>query len=180
MADAQQATESGLVPYFSYRDAATALDWLGQAFGFERVVAYPGEDGRIMHAEMRFGGGRLMIGSGDPPPVANRDAASPNGHGTYVVVADVDAHHAAASAAGAEVVYPPEDTEFGTRRYRALDLEAMNGASAPTGPARRAEGDRAYPRWGGAAARRSRKDDQRPAGLGHRPLQLPLSLLHAG
>ena len=123
MADVKQATDSGLVPYFSYRDAATALDWLERAFGFERVVAYPGEDGRIMHAEMQFGGGRLMMGSGDPPAVADRGAVSPNGHGTYVVVADVDAHHAAATAAGAEVVYPPEDTEFGTRRYRALDLE---------------------------------------------------------
>jgi uncharacterized glyoxalase superfamily protein PhnB len=41
----------------------------------------------------------------------------------YVVVDDVDAHHARAKSAGAHVMDPPEDTDFGTRRYRALDLD---------------------------------------------------------
>jgi len=38
------------------------------------------------------------------------------------VVDDVDAHHGRGSA-GARIVYGPEDTDFGTRRYRALDPE---------------------------------------------------------
>ena len=48
---------------------------------------------------------------------------TPAAHGVYVVVEDVDAHHERAVAAGAEIVYPPEATEWGTRRYRALDPE---------------------------------------------------------
>jgi hypothetical protein len=43
------------------------------------------------------------------------------GQGVYVE--DIDAHFERAQAAGARVVYPPEDTEWGTRRYRVLDPE---------------------------------------------------------
>jgi uncharacterized glyoxalase superfamily protein PhnB len=117
------AAAVGFVPYLSYADAAAALAWLERAFGFRRELAYPGEDGTIMHAEMSFGSARLMIGTGKPPRVVDPWAVSPNRHGVYVVVGDVDEHHAAAEAAGARIVYPPEDTEFGTRRYRALDCE---------------------------------------------------------
>ncbi|MEM7488045.1 MAG: VOC family protein, partial [Pseudomonadota bacterium] len=62
------------------------------------------------------GNGVLMLGSVETAPAKG----SP---GIYLVVEDVDAHHARAVAAGAEVVYPPEDTEFGTRRWRARDPE---------------------------------------------------------
>jgi uncharacterized glyoxalase superfamily protein PhnB len=77
-----------------------------------------------MHAEMAFGGDVVVIGTGEPPPAQSDAAAtSPTGHGIYVVVEDVDAHHERAKAAGARIVYGPEETDFGTRRYRALDSE---------------------------------------------------------
>jgi len=47
----------------------------------------------------------------------------PMGLGIYIYVEDLDAHFERAMANGAKVVYPPEDTEWGTRRYRALDLD---------------------------------------------------------
>jgi uncharacterized glyoxalase superfamily protein PhnB len=122
------------VPYFSYRDAGAALSFLEEAFGFERVAAYEGDDGAVMHAEMRFGGGSLMMGTGQPPAPGDPAANSPQAHGVYVVVDDVDAHHDRARAAGATIVYGPEDTEFGTRRYRALDPEGYEwsfGTYAP-------------------------------------------------
>ena len=105
-----------ITPYLSYVDAKAAMHFLEQAFGLERVQAHEGSDGRIVHAEMRFGNGVVMMGSVDAPP----EAGSP---GLYLAVEDVDAHHARAVAAGAEVVYGPEDTEFGTRRWRARDPE---------------------------------------------------------
>jgi len=105
-----------IVPYFSYRDAKAAMDFLASAFGFETVQAIDGEDGRLVHGEMRFGDGMIMLGSVEARPATG----SP---GVYLVVADVDAHYERARAAGAEIVYPPEDTEFGTRRYRARDPE---------------------------------------------------------
>ena len=112
------------VPYFSYQDAAAALDWLEQAFGFERSQDYRDDAGGVVHAELTFGGGSIMLGTGNPPggdPAPSE--TSPTGHGVYVVVDDVDAHYQQARALGAVVVYPPEETEFGTRRYRALDVE---------------------------------------------------------
>ena len=55
-------------------------------------------------------------------PTAPLDGTSV-GQGLYVYVEDVDAHFAQARAGGARLVYPPEDTEWGTRRYRVLDPE---------------------------------------------------------
>ncbi len=105
-----------IVPYFSYVDAKAAMRFLAEAFGFDTVQAFDGPDGRLTHGEMRHGNGVIMLGS--------VDAAVPRqSPGVYVVVADVDAHHARAMAAGAVLVYPPEDTEFGTRRYRVRDPE---------------------------------------------------------
>ncbi|QIN81975.1 hypothetical protein GBA63_04440 [Rubrobacter tropicus] len=124
-----------MFPYFSYRDANAALGWLESAFGFEKVVAYPDEDGTVVHAEMRFGNGALMMGTAEPPPVLDPDAVSPNAHGIYVTVDDVDAHYERAREAGAKIVYPPQDTEFGTRRYRVLDPEGYEWSFGTYRPA---------------------------------------------
>ena len=135
MTEAPSPTGPTMVPYFGYRDAAAALRWLAEAFGFEERQAYAAPDGTVMHAEMAFGGGVVMIGTGEPPPEGDAAATSPTGHGVYVVVDDVDAHHERAEAAGARIVYGPEDTEFGTRRYRALDPEGYEwsfGTYSPT------------------------------------------------
>lgn len=74
----------------------------------------------------------MILGSTDPAP--NHAAVMPAGTGIYCVVEDVDAHHDRARTAGAAIVYPPEDTEFGTRRYRAQDPEGYEwsfGTYAP-------------------------------------------------
>ncbi len=116
----------GVVPYFSYADPHAAMDFLERAFGMERVQAMDGEDGALLHAEMRHRDGVIMIGTGE---------AVRGSPGVYLVVEDVDAHHARAAEAGAEVVYPPEDTEFGTRRWRARDPEGHEwsfGTYAPS------------------------------------------------
>lgn len=105
-----------LVAYFSYVDAKAAMAFLQSAFGFETIQAFDDDTGRLMHGEMRCGTAIIMLGSVDTP--------SPKGSpGTYLVVLDVDAHFERARDAGAEIVYPPEDTEFGTRRYRCRDPE---------------------------------------------------------
>lgn len=110
----------GLAPYFGYQDAAAAIDFLVEAFGFETGARYDGDDGKVMHAELRCGDGVMMIGSWADE---EGGSISPPGHGVYVVVEDVDAHFKQATKAGAEVVWEPHDTEFGTRRYRVRDRE---------------------------------------------------------
>ncbi|MFX3679743.1 VOC family protein [Oceaniradius stylonematis] len=103
-----------IVPYLSYEDGHAAIAFLREAFGFEIVQAHDDERGRLLHAEMRFGDGMVLLGT------AKAAKGSP---GIYVVVDDVNAHHGRARAAGATIVYPPEQTEWGTWRYRCTDPE---------------------------------------------------------
>lgn len=103
-----------IVPYLSYADGGAAIDFLTRAFGLEVVQVAKADDGTLLHAELRHGNGVIMMGTADLPK------GSP---GLYLVIDDVDAHHAQAEAAGAQIVYPPEKTEWGTARYRARDLE---------------------------------------------------------
>jgi uncharacterized glyoxalase superfamily protein PhnB len=53
-----------MVTYFSYRDAAAAIAWLGEAFGFRKGHAYATPEGEVVHAGMGFGGGVTMLGTG--------------------------------------------------------------------------------------------------------------------
>ena len=110
-----------IFPYLSYRDTAAALQFLEEAFGFTTSVRWEAPDGTVQHAEVTFGEGAVMMGTANHP-TAPLDGISV-GQGLYVYVEDVDAHFAQAQARGARVVYPPEDTEWGTRRYRVLDPE---------------------------------------------------------
>lgn len=116
-----------LVPYFGYRDAAAMMVFLDEAFGFETLARYDGPDGAVMHAEMHAGPAIVMLGSLPPEAPANDGSAHVGTHntGTYMVVDDVDAHHARATAAGAVELDPPADTPFGTRRYRVADPEGF-------------------------------------------------------
>jgi uncharacterized glyoxalase superfamily protein PhnB len=41
----------------------------------------------------------------------------------YVCVEDVDKHYERTRAAGAEILSPPADTDFGSRDYHVRDLE---------------------------------------------------------
>ncbi|MEX2246285.1 MAG: VOC family protein [Dehalococcoidia bacterium] len=112
-------------PTLTYRDAAAAIDWLVTAFGFEKLMAVPGEGGGIVHAELRYGDGVMMLGS------VRDDAygrlASPGGvapvQSLYVVVDDPDAHYQRAKAAGARIVLDLKDADYGSRGYTALDIE---------------------------------------------------------
>lgn len=121
MPEASGGAPPTLFPYLSYRDAAAALTWLAEAFGFTKTVEFSDPDGNVMHAEMRFGNGAIMLGTATAPQPEESCRGAPAEHGVYVYVEDVDAHFRQAQAAGAHIVFPPEDTEWGTRRYRALD-----------------------------------------------------------
>ena len=110
-----------IYPYLSYRDAAAALQFLEEAFGFTTSVRWDEPEGMVQHAEVTFGEGAVMMGTADHP-TAPLDGASV-GQGIYVYIEDVDAHFARTQASDARIVYPPEDTEWGTRRYRVLDPE---------------------------------------------------------
>jgi uncharacterized glyoxalase superfamily protein PhnB len=119
-------------PAHRYRDAAAAIEWLEKAFGFERKEVHEGDDGTIVHAELTFGPGVVMLGS------ERDDRYGPHvGHGwTYVVVDDPDALFERASAMGAEVVQELIDTDYGSRDFSVRDPEGNIWSFGTYGPTR--------------------------------------------
>lgn len=51
MADNAKHTVATAIPTLRYQDAAAAIEWLCKAFGFEKHLIVPGEDGAIAHGE---------------------------------------------------------------------------------------------------------------------------------
>ena len=118
-----------------YDDAATAIDWLCRAFGFEVRIAVPGPNGTIIHSELVHGDALIMVSSAVRDDRADRDfGASPrkvggaNTQSLCLRVDDAHAHCARARAAGARIVADPKDADHGHehgahRTYEAVDLE---------------------------------------------------------
>ncbi|MGH6891881.1 MAG: VOC family protein, partial [Dongiaceae bacterium] len=121
MADKPKIGVPNIFPALRYRNAPAAIEWLGKAFGFEKQFVVPGENNTVAHAQLRFGTGLIMMGSGGKPDPTNPWATER--YGTYVVVKDIDAHYARAKAAGAQIMRPIADTDYGSREYSVRDCE---------------------------------------------------------
>lgn len=116
-----------VIPFIRYEDALAAIDWLERAFGFQRHAVHE-EGGRVVHAELTFGGGMFMIGSTQEGPNMARTPRQLGGEttgGMYVVVDDADAAFERAKAAGAEVLREPTDQDYGSRDFSVRDPEGF-------------------------------------------------------
>jgi len=111
-----------ITPYLYYEDLASALTWLSRAFGFRERMRMPGPDGKIMHAEMEFADGVLMMGN-PGPDYRNPKRLGQTTQNLYVYVDDVDRHFRHAREAGANILHEPQDQFYGDRRYGAEDPE---------------------------------------------------------
>jgi PhnB protein len=125
-----------VVPMVAYEDAAAAIDWLSQAFGFredpdQRYV----EDGRVTHAELDVGDGSVIYVANPTPdyvaPKRHREVCESAARwsrvpwvvdGLQVLVTGLEAHFTRAEAAGATMLSGIEENPFG-RLYRAEDVE---------------------------------------------------------
>ena len=108
-----------------YKDPRAALDWLEAAFGFVRRMVVGDAEGKLVHAEMRFGDSYIIVDSewadyvGSPASVAGRNTQC-----VYVRLKEgLDAHCEQARAKGAEIIQEPADQFYGERQYRARDPE---------------------------------------------------------
>jgi uncharacterized glyoxalase superfamily protein PhnB len=113
-----------VTPYLCYADVEAALGWLEKTFGFARGGALPGPDGVIMHAEMKFKEGVIMMG----PPCAEQGSKSPKelagvNQSLYIYVDTVDEHYRHAKQAGATPISEPIDMFWGDRMCTVKDLE---------------------------------------------------------
>jgi uncharacterized glyoxalase superfamily protein PhnB len=115
-----------IFPTLHYSDASAAIEWLVRAFGFQEHAVYRDDHGVVVHAELRFGAGMIMLGQTREADLAQERRPIPVGasQGIYVVVADPDAHYAHAKQAGAQIVREPTDQDYGGRDYSARDLES--------------------------------------------------------
>lgn len=108
-----------------YRDPKAALLWLEQAFGLEPSMVILGPDDSLMHAEMRFGDGLVMVGSEwSERHKSPRSIGGLNTQTVHIQLSeDIDAHCERARAAGAVILAEPETQFYGDRTYRAIDPE---------------------------------------------------------
>jgi uncharacterized glyoxalase superfamily protein PhnB len=121
-------TQSTVIPALRYRNAPAAIEWLCSVIGFTRHAVYEGENGTIGHAELTLNGGMIMLGSQKDDEHAGRykSPAETDGvetRGVYIVVPDVEAVHARAIAAGATIIRPLQDTNYGSREFAVKDPE---------------------------------------------------------
>jgi len=105
-------------PTLRYRDAQAAIRFLKEAFGLTEHMVVPGEGGTVRHAQLAWREGLIFLrtttGQGLDAELGPICLA--------LVVDDPDAHHAHASAHGAEILEPPADAVHG-RGYSARDPE---------------------------------------------------------
>jgi uncharacterized glyoxalase superfamily protein PhnB len=124
------------IPTLRYADAPTAIDWLCEAFGFERHLVVEGDDGAIDHAQLVHGEGMVMLGSVRPNDyndlVTTVSEVGRPTSGIYVVVEDVDAHADRARELGADIVLEPVDSRTADVATRVATSRATSGVSATT------------------------------------------------
>ncbi|GAA0352551.1 VOC family protein [Bowmanella denitrificans] len=113
---------SDIYPCLIYDNAQSAIDWLCQAFGFTCRFVVPGENEEIIHSELSLGSSVVMLSS----PKKQFNWVCPHQAGGLpmmlsLYVADPDAHYKQALAAGAEIIQPLQDEEYGARGYMVKD-----------------------------------------------------------
>jgi len=129
MAETPKKTRgAAVIPSLRYRDAPAAIEWLCRVFGFQKHLVVPGEGGTIVHAELAFGNGMVMLGSvvdsefgrliKQPDEIGGAETQS-----SYLIVNDADAVYGRAKAAGAAIVIEIKDEDYGGRGFGCRDLE---------------------------------------------------------
>jgi len=96
-------------------------------FGLRKNLVVPDDSGGVAHAQLSFGDGMIMLGSvrdnewghfiNQPDEISGAATQS-----IYVVVPD-DVTYERAKNAGAEILIPVKDEEYGGRSFSCRDLE---------------------------------------------------------
>jgi uncharacterized glyoxalase superfamily protein PhnB len=126
-----------IFPILRYDDARGAIRSLCAMFGFIELFTVPESGPSVRHAQLKLGSNVVMLGS----VRLDEGLASPHALGgvstqaLYVYVEDLDAHYERARRAGAQIVSPPRETDFGSREYHVRDVEGHHwtfGTFLPT------------------------------------------------
>ncbi len=113
-----------IFPILRYTDARGAIRSLCAMFGFVEVFSVPQSGPVVRHAQLRLGTNIIMLGSIRPDErMATPQVLGAATQALCVYVEDLDGHFKTAQSAGAEIISPPQDTDFGSREYHARDVE---------------------------------------------------------
>ena len=117
-------TAQRLYPTFRYRNAATMIDWLQKAFGFELKSKFMDGD-TVGHADLSLGGSLIMLGDTRDDAYGKMvgEPGANGGKSTYVALDDVDTVYHRAKAAGATILQEPTDRDYGSREFICADPE---------------------------------------------------------
>ena len=112
------------IAFLTYDDAEAAVDWLERAFGFERSSVHEA-NGKLAHAELRFGDGMIMLGPAGKNDFGLRTPRELGAvsQGVYLIVDDIAGQYDRAQASGAEILRELADTDYGSREFMARDPE---------------------------------------------------------
>lgn len=127
--------EPRVIPMLAYADAGAAADWICRAFGFREVQRFTNKSGTVTDVVLeRSDGATVLVGHPNdayegPRKHAEHCAIAAQWldrpvivDGLVVYVDDIEAHHAAAAAAGARIISRLETNPL-QRQYRVEDLE---------------------------------------------------------
>lgn len=118
---ANSETGTAVWPLVPYADQRAGIRFLTEALSFTESVIVPGEDGTVLHAELRWPqGGGVMLGTVDP----DNPFAQPKGSGMlYLWTPEPDGLFDRAVGYGAEAVREPQDQSYGSREAVVRDPE---------------------------------------------------------
>jgi len=117
-------TRQTIVPAFRANDAQALIDWLRDTFGFAEHLIVPDGEGGIAHAQLEWRGSLVMLGSA-------------RGHADFMDVTigkaslsltaesaeQVDDLYRRAQDAGAAIITPLDETEYGSHAFTTQDPE---------------------------------------------------------
>ena len=108
-------------PYLALDGAAKAIDFYKKVFDAREVFRHE-QDGRVGHAELKIGSGRIMLAD-EFPDIGFRSPKSYGGTPVmlHLYVEDVDEVVRRATAAGASIVRPVSDQFYGDRSGQFAD-----------------------------------------------------------
>src|SRR6266581_4579646 len=111
---AREAVQT-LTVYLAVRPAVELIEFVKRAFGAQELVRTTGTGGGL-HAEVRIGDTKVMIGGGDAW------GGTPTPTGLHLYVPDADQVYARALDTGAVSLYAPVDQPYGDREAGLRDL----------------------------------------------------------
>jgi PhnB protein len=111
-----------VTPYLYVRAAANAIDFYKNVFGATEIMRMPGSNGKIMHAELRFGDSVVMLADENPQSgIMSPQTIGGYSVGLHLYVENADAVIQKAVESGAKLLRPIKNQFYGDRSGSLLD-----------------------------------------------------------